>query len=371
MFDRLLEIPGIDSGVVYLLRDEFTTDAAAPLTSPRTCEPGPGTLTLTQTDGQLSISGGKLTYPSQTTPVWGDQGFYAEKQGGGSFARVAGRAFFFTLNQPTTASPLILSWHTTTALGTAGDVNSILEVLIEAGTFRVLDGAALVAVPFTWSASTDELFALVLRGTGGLVFKRIGGVWTLVWVGVVATTSNLYPAFKNYQGVGTLDGLKVRDLVGGFASDYGLATQNVASPNGAYAGDADGILDITVTSPSSISAECGVKYRVQDANNYWWAGFTTAGRFQVRSYSGGTPTNQIDVAGVISTSQTRTMRVIYKDTKHDAYTLSGSTWTKQGSQVVSAFLNTQTGLATDIGSGWTGANLREFAISQAAYGQLS
>lgn len=229
MFDRLLEIPGIDSGVVYLLRDEFMTDAAAPLTSPRTCEPGPGTLTLTQTDGQLSISGGKLTYPSQATPVWGDQGFYAEKRGGGSFARVAGRAFIFTLKQPTTANPLLLSWHTTTALGAAGDVNSVLEILFEAGTFRVLDGSTLISTPYTWSASTDEIFALVLRGTGGLIFKKISGTWTLLWVGTVANTSNLYPVFKNHQGAGTLDGLKVRDLPVPFTTDNGLCTFNVTA----------------------------------------------------------------------------------------------------------------------------------------------
>ena len=36
-------------GVEFLLRDEFTTPDAAPITSPRTCEPGPGTLTFVDT----------------------------------------------------------------------------------------------------------------------------------------------------------------------------------------------------------------------------------------------------------------------------------------------------------------------------------
>ena len=45
--------------LIWLLYDEFTTADAAPITSPRTCEPGPGVLTKTlDTDGNASIGGG-------------------------------------------------------------------------------------------------------------------------------------------------------------------------------------------------------------------------------------------------------------------------------------------------------------------------
>lgn len=44
----------------YLLRDDFNDAQAAPLTSPRTCVPGPGTLTLLDPGARLSISGGVL-----------------------------------------------------------------------------------------------------------------------------------------------------------------------------------------------------------------------------------------------------------------------------------------------------------------------
>ena len=43
-----------------LLYDKFSTPDAAPITSPRTCEPGPGTLTFVQPSNQLSIANGKL-----------------------------------------------------------------------------------------------------------------------------------------------------------------------------------------------------------------------------------------------------------------------------------------------------------------------
>ena len=43
-----------------LLYDTFTTDESAPLTSPRTCEPGPGTLTISQTGDPFSVVAGEL-----------------------------------------------------------------------------------------------------------------------------------------------------------------------------------------------------------------------------------------------------------------------------------------------------------------------
>lgn len=47
-------------GLVYLLRDEFIVPDAAPLASPRTCEPGPGTLTVVDAAGKFSVAGGNL-----------------------------------------------------------------------------------------------------------------------------------------------------------------------------------------------------------------------------------------------------------------------------------------------------------------------
>jgi hypothetical protein len=52
---------GMGIGAIpYLFRDEFTTSESAPIASPRTAEPGPGTLTCVQTDGELSIVGGAI-----------------------------------------------------------------------------------------------------------------------------------------------------------------------------------------------------------------------------------------------------------------------------------------------------------------------
>src|SRR5690554_5370131 len=101
---RLSRVSGV-TPIVWLLRDEFLTDEAAPLASPRTAEPGPGTLTLVQNDGQMSISDGKLLIPVQVTPAWGDQGFY-----GPAMARIAGRALVTTLTW-TVRDDCMIAWQ--------------------------------------------------------------------------------------------------------------------------------------------------------------------------------------------------------------------------------------------------------------------
>jgi len=61
--------PSPEEPIVYLLRDEFTTPQAAPISSPRTCEPGPGTITISS---GVSISGGQAAVPAAnglTTPL--------------------------------------------------------------------------------------------------------------------------------------------------------------------------------------------------------------------------------------------------------------------------------------------------------------
>ena len=50
-----------DAGLTFLYKDEFITNEAAPMVDPRTCEPGPGVLDLTDSAAtQLSISGSIL-----------------------------------------------------------------------------------------------------------------------------------------------------------------------------------------------------------------------------------------------------------------------------------------------------------------------
>src|SRR5690554_4626838 len=83
--------------VEYLLRDEFTTDEAAPLTSPRTCEPGPGTLVTSESSGLIAIVDGQIS-------LTGFNGSYNDPKvySSDSFARAAGLVLKSRLTFPTT-----------------------------------------------------------------------------------------------------------------------------------------------------------------------------------------------------------------------------------------------------------------------------
>ena len=79
---------GALAAIVYLLRDQFSTNAAAPLTTPRTCEPGPGTLVIADAGNKLSISSQALQMLATTA--------FAATMRGDAISRVAGVALLYT-----------------------------------------------------------------------------------------------------------------------------------------------------------------------------------------------------------------------------------------------------------------------------------
>jgi hypothetical protein len=86
--------------------------------------------------------------------------------------------------------------------------------------------------------------------------------------------------------------------------------------------------------------------------------FDSAGAFKVDLVTNGTPVNQINVAGVITTSATRRIRVRATNTTLDFYTKNGTAWTKRGGTLTSSVLQAYSDAVPEIGVGWTGANLR-------------
>lgn len=190
------------SPITYLLRDEFTTAAAAPLASPRACEPGPGTLTLVQTDGQFSIVGGALVFPAQATPAWGDQGFTGDAQ-----ARVAGRALLASLNL-STWEECGIGWHTAAAVV---DPDAMQHALQAHTTDGRLDINGDVQIASGLSTGTAYPLAIVQFATGAGAWLQIGGVWQLRWVWLAGAGDPLYPAFANLDGAGGIDYVRVRD----------------------------------------------------------------------------------------------------------------------------------------------------------------
>lgn len=355
------------SPITYQLKVEFATDDAAPLTSPYVGETG--SLTVVETDGTFAVSGGTLTYTAQTTAAWGDQRFY-----GAGVTRQAGRTLK-TLFRYSTAGQAVyfcaFAQSNNPGFGSAAGIdNSIAKA--SGTTINFAAGAALVAGHTFEALSSNTAYevAVVLRSAGAFYFSKLSGSWKLMWVDAAGTTATVYPMFGNFDSAGTLDYFRVGDLPAPFTTDNGIATLNVSSPSGSYTGTADQIIEMTLTAPGTITTEAGFRFRVVDASNYWRAYFNTSGAFRVDSVEAGVATNRINVAAVISAGQTRTIRIISDGTAQDAFSLSGSTWTKRGSQLTNDIHTTATSIETDVGAGWTAANLRSYPRTSTGYNVL-
>lgn len=250
--------------------DEFTTDESAPLASPRTMEPGPGTLTLTQTDGEFSISSSELNFPAQSTATYGDQQAVGDSQ-----SRIAGRAFLVSALTFDTADSddefTIGWWQSDTSLepGQSAKIEHFFWFYRSAALYARSSTAG--SSQGTYAASTAYDIAVVLRGTGAFFLRRVGssGDYTLFWVDNVNTTATVYPAISNFTQAGTLDDFRVKDLRGAWESDYGIATNHVAttSADETTTMEANAIVEHTITAATDVTQELMV--RRTDDNNTW------------------------------------------------------------------------------------------------------
>lgn len=281
--------------IQYLLGPfRFPTDQAAPLPSPYSEAGEVGALTLVQNDGQFSVSGGKLVFPAQSTPGWGDLGLYSST----GLSRIVGRAILGTLNFGLSNQDCWFGWSGTAANnGTNG-----LDTMRSASTMGVSASATLVAVGASYSAGTDYQVAVVLRSIGCFYLIK-GGVytnWTLFWVSNSGTTTPVYPAFSVYTQSGTLDDFRVTDLPAPFNTDYGLATSRLTSPGAGatFSHTADCLWEVTATPAGGSSY---FVFRKQDSNNYWRIAFNTS-NFTLQEVVAGTPVTRASDASANSGS---------------------------------------------------------------------
>lgn len=313
-------------GVTYLLRDEFTTDAAAPLASPRNAEPGPGTLTITDSTNVMSIASAALTKTGTQASAWTDPRVLA------TITRAAGRAFISTVN---TGSQMMIALLNNSAGGNANVEHGLYWSSSTAiNAYQSSAAAALPAV----TASTTYQAIFVLRTSGAYMFVKGGtqfASWTLVWVFVSGNTATLYGS-PIYNGTGTVthDYIRVTDLGAPFSTDA-LATINVTSATQSVGAEllTNGDFSAwTGTYPNrnpnswSVQAESGTTEisEVGSAEghggagtgsaNFWVSGGGNANMFQVAL----TVNTIYEVAGSLSLRNSGSLRVrdasgVYKD----------------------------------------------------------
>lgn len=196
-------VAGAGPGYSYHLLDRFNTAESAPIASPRTCEPGPGTLTMVDVEtDKASIASGKYTFAAQATAVWGELGF----NGVDARTRAAGLMLLIDINL-TTWEECGIGWYTSAAVVDPDSAEAQIQANTADGQLD-LDGTTL-GIWTGLSVSTDYKLAIVLRTTGAYLFGHDGTNWLLLYIWGSGATATLYPMFANLDGAGSLDNFTV------------------------------------------------------------------------------------------------------------------------------------------------------------------
>jgi len=274
----------------WLLQDEFTTAEAAPLTSPRTCEPGPGTFpTITDSNSKFSIAGGKLLVATGTAA---NDGIWS-----GLLTRAIGLSAMGLVNV-SAVNGLYFGWDTNNSGGISESIRFHLTT-----TLQIFLGAWITVG--TFAVSTDYKVMVVMQTTGSKYLIKGGAFteWTLLWVGGIRT-ENMYPGMvlNATTTVCTLDYWRVAQLSAPWDTDYGIATDRLAgarSPGDTFVHEADCLIEFECTAVPSTGTIL-VEFRKQDTDNYWFAYITHDGDLQLYEHVGGSPTIRGNDIGVIS-----------------------------------------------------------------------
>jgi hypothetical protein len=286
----------------YLYKDEFTTPLTAGNVNNSLCEPGPGTRKMynesvgyyaTISDGKLKFQGAS----SYATPLYS----------AGPFTRKTGLAAFFTISYSTVLTPIgwgdvMVSRPVLHAFAASGGAPNILA--------RAHDNYSSFAPDFfTTIDGVTYLCAIILRSSGAWWFIK-GGVytnWTLIWVSSKASSSNMYFTICSNSATvtnGVTNHLRVIDLGSPFDTDYGFATTYLPGTitTGNFVHTKDMVLEITVaTLPSSGTIE--IRFRVQDATNYWNIVIGTTGTITLNEVVNGTPTQRGTTSNMVTNGE--------------------------------------------------------------------
>ena len=232
------------SGLVeFLLRDDFVTTESAPLTDPRTCEPGPGALDLTDTGNNLSISGEQLVKAGHNGI--GDPGAWSNL----IVTRLTGIAALYKFKTSSVAFQEQFGFDdnkvgssVTTVFDASGSVFSYYDA--------ALNG---ISVGGGLANSTEYMRALIMRTDGGFGLIK-GGIytdWTIVYVGGL-DNGDRYMCYSSISGGAGLevDFYRLAQLGYPWNVAYGIATERLAGdrePGDLFIHEADGEIEFVVT----------------------------------------------------------------------------------------------------------------------------
>lgn len=203
-------ILGCDIGgttpVTYLLRDDFTTDDAAPLTTPRTAEPGPGTLNASEVNGTLAVSSDWLEVRRTGANAWTTLGLVED----GSQARAAGVPLVVQARLEALGYLQIGFKNTNTF-----DQPEHAVYYFPDGSLHIKTGSGTnIAVTPAGTLTASDVIeqATVLRASGDFhLYKPDGGSWTLLYLQTNGTDSTLHAIVNSYSFDVDIDYIRVPD----------------------------------------------------------------------------------------------------------------------------------------------------------------
>lgn len=267
----LLGVPGAQGAgsVTFtpIFQDLFTTDDAAPVTSPRTAEPGPGTATIN--DAAAVIGGGKLQFATFNK-------LYLTTT---TFARQTGRAFFMVdapLHNDNSLGAYLSAANQSLAAQEGLGAKSDLAVGRDSTVWQGSAGIKVAGVDLSLmdvppiNGYGIYKYLLVCRSAGG--FAIVGGEafdnhWYLVHVRNDLNAANLRLGACAYNHSDTVGKLLVGDLSGVWQDDYGIATHRTETPVGTVTATSEADAEIEVTWTPQADETLELSFRRTDDNN--------------------------------------------------------------------------------------------------------
>jgi hypothetical protein len=337
----------------YFFLDQFTTPEAAPLATPRTAEPGPGTLTVVDTNNRISIASGQLVINGVTAAA-------DRVASTATVARKAGRAL--VQFHPEITSYGATGGSTRMGLSTsATDATLTNGIDLNVSTFRIKSASSVIDT-VTATSFTLCWYAFMMRATGGFVLRRqaAAGLFTLEWVYALSNAALYHKIYLNTAETRNfkVDPWAIMDFGAPLSSDAGIATTLTATPaDGATATmRPNAVVEFTWTVATGQTLELDV--RRTDANNRW----------VIRCSQAGSTMKLIQIQAGVETERASSATTFTDATVHRIVAICSEntirTWeglsstdalTAKANYSSASFNNTATGVA--VNGFVTGANL--------------
>lgn len=273
----------------YDLQDEFSVEEAAPMASPRASG-----LVITDTGNKFAIAapGGEVAWSTKTTDVQDPRMMVALSSVGARMikAAVTPGSLHIGFDNAATVSPQDLSYLMQSS-----------TLYVEGGSGSQMALGAIVT-----NGTVEYQVALIKRPLGGGYWYIKGGTFA-AWTRVLATRSlalDGYGGFgpHNQNVVTKVNYIRSCVLPAPFTELYGVSDLHIDGKTAAqtFTHTADGQIDFWVYTMPTGANIIDLRFRRQDADNYWQITIDSTGALVLNEVVATTPTARGTSAGVIA-----------------------------------------------------------------------